>query len=917
MNSRIPTFVFVLFMNLFINAQTEQLVHIIALDIDDIAKQHKIDSLLKEVKKKSDSRLSADFHHDMGSKWYFKNWRNQDIEDKSNLQLAIKFTQLAISQKQGLDSVEKKSLKKSLYNLGVFQNYNEDVFGAIESYGKLISLGEPDDKTQLANREIAKLYWHIGDYRKAVQRFENCIDYYDNDQDYDYKRIGIHIDLADLYASMGYVEYSTQIIKNLQEAESLIKKNDIESPFSDARISQIYGNLWIELGDFEKALEKQSQLLVQGNFGNENLAKIYNSMGVCYSRLGEPEKSIESLMKSLTFGDQYSSPLENLGDVYVEQNDHEKAIEYYQQAIQLVTGFPKELNELTDLPTTEILDLTEDKLSLLNHLVTKANGWLSFYKKENANGHLTHALETFKKADELIDLIKGESTEYQSKLYWREQSSNLYMRAIEACFLLNRPEVAHYFMERNKALLLLEDLTHEDAKEVAGLPNAIAEREFQLKRAIHLSENRLQEEAKVLDDQAIVSLKDIVFANKYRYEIFIDSLENSFPNYTKFKGNPEILTLSNLSNSYLENDNAILYYTLNEDQGYGLLTTKDTSLLFQLEKIPELNNDIETLIRILSNGVTNMDLFKTISHKVFKNLIPTDIYQKIRGKQLTVIPDYILQQLPFETLMTDVKESKYLIEDVDISYAYSASLLDYNKKDQIEHNGDWLGIAPVAFEKLNLPELYFSESEVNSIANLYSGETLLNNQASKVNFIKNANSHNILHLATHADIGKGDNPWIAFNDSKMFLKEIYATKTHADMVVLSACNTSSGEIKRGEGVMSLARGFFYSGAKSVVSTLWPVADEAGKDILINFYKNLAEGDSKSNALQKAKLAYLDTTEEEELKHPYYWAGFVVLGDNSSVSNKSISPWLPLGLGLLGMGVLFFGYKKIKAHRSIA
>lgn len=257
----------------------------------------------------------------------------------------------------------------------------------------------------------------------------------------------------------------------------------------------------------------------------------------------------------------------------------------------------------------------------------------------------------------------------------------------------------------------------------------------------------------------------------------------------------------------------------------------------------------------------------------------------------------------------------YLCQDADLGYAYSASLLHTTKKNQGGNTQGFLGVAPVTFDGLKLPELYFSENEIENVADTYDGETLIKNRATKANFIENADDHSILHLATHADVGDGDNPWIAFNDSKMYLKEIYATKNRADMVVLSGCNTSRGELKQGEGVMSLARGFFYSGAKSVVSTLWPVSDEAGEEILINFYKNLKQGDTKSKALQKAKLEYLATTEEEELRHPYYWAGFVVLGDNAPLTEKSVSLWVIVPVVVLVSGLCFMAFQSFSSPRK--
>ena len=570
-----------------------------------------------------------------------------------------------------------------------------------------------------------------------------------------------------------------------------------------------------------------------------------------------------------------------------------------------------------DSPLQKSLEFSPEKAILLGHLIAKANGWISYYDNTGNNQHLINAHETFTKADQLIDLIRFESTEQQSKLFWREKGSSLYMKAVVVSNLLNRPQEAYYFMERNKALLLLEDLTNEEAKEIAQIPTEKAQQEYDLKRAIFLSENQLQENIDLLNSDSLAVLKQTVRKQKYNYEKFIDSLEKTYPDYAKFKKKVDVLTFEDLKSNYITENKATLHYILNESDGYGLLTTVDTTVLFRLSGIPDLNRDVEKLIAALSDGVSDMNEFQAISNTVFQKLFPKNVFDKIKGKQLTIIPDYTLQQIPFGTLVVDGDALNYLFQEVDIAYAYSASLLDHNQKGKKDPDVDFLGIAPIAFDSLKLPELYFSENEIKNIANVYPGETLLNGQASKANFIKNAADHNILHLATHADIGDGDNPWIAFSDSKMFLKEIYATKNHADMVVLSGCNTSNGELKRGEGVMSLARGFFYSGAKSVVSTLWPVSDEAGKDILIHFYKNLNKGLTKSKALQKAKSDYLINTEEPELKHPYYWAGFVVLGDNSPLSEEPLSPWILTGLGLLGMGILLFGYKKIKAYREAA
>ena len=175
-----------------------------------------------------------------------------------------------------------------------------------------------------------------------------------------------------------------------------------------------------------------------------------------------------------------------------------------------------------------------------------------------------------------------------------------------------------------------------------------------------------------------------------------------------------------------------------------------------------------------------------------------------------------------------------------------------------------------------------SKEEVGFGAAQFSATTFLYDTATKENFINNSLGSSIIHLASHSNASDTENPWIAFNDEKLTLDELYLTRNSADLVVLSACETSLGELNQGEGVMSLSRGFFNTGANSVLSTLWNVNDKSSSEIIIDFYKQLKKGKTKSEALRQAKLNYLDTHKLSELS-PYYWASFVLIGDANSMS----------------------------------
>jgi CHAT domain-containing protein len=111
--------------------------------------------------------------------------------------------------------------------------------------------------------------------------------------------------------------------------------------------------------------------------------------------------------------------------------------------------------------------------------------------------------------------------------------------------------------------------------------------------------------------------------------------------------------------------------------------------------------------------------------------------------------------------------------------------------------------------------------------------------------------------------------------------EVYGVPLKAKMVVLSSCNTGTGLLSSGEGILSMARGFIYSGSQSVIMSMWEVEDKSGTEIVKMFYKNLKHGYSKSGALRKARISFLKNADQLH-SHPYFWSTLVVYGDNSAL-----------------------------------
>lgn len=278
----------------------------------------------------------------------------------------------------------------------------------------------------------------------------------------------------------------------------------------------------------------------------------------------------------------------------------------------------------------------------------------------------------------------------------------------------------------------------------------------------------------------------------------------------------------------------------------------------------------------------------------------------IVDKKITIIPDGKLNYVSFEAMLEELPDTlskirfsnlSYLIKKNTINYAYSANLLF--KEDYLPQKTQnrVLAFAPkykaetVVFEneKLTLVPLPGIQREVELISkeiktNLFTGE-----KASEINFRNHSSNYEILHLAMHAFINdslpafsrlafsQNNNDSLPENDGWLNTADIYNLNLNARLTVLSACNTGTGILKKGEGIMSLARGFLYAGCPSIIMTKWEVEDNAGTDIMTTFYKNLKKGLLTDEALRRAKLEYLANA-NPRLAHPHYWMGYVSIGD---------------------------------------
>lgn len=789
------------------------------------------------------------------------------------------------------------------HNLNLLASYYSATEDFAESNNILFEiLKKRKDKRKLGKiyRKIAENYNALGKYHTSTIYFLKASEVYRKEKQY--RKLFDNT----LWLSKNYLDIldDNSIKKGivcLKELDTLKKYINFELS-DEYLINERFGNLHNyenlfdsceSLSYYKKALSIAKELNL-----SRNISLIYQNIGYLYrekdndSTLFYFKKALEYTHKDIILNAQN---LYALGLANLDQEEYDKAYTYMNHSLEkLKTGKPKKSidNDISGFRDRSLA------IQILKHTAITR---IKKFEDTNENEMLIDALFYLKKADQLIDLIKLESTHRETKLFWRRLASDIYINLVKVYYLQNNPELAYHYLEKNKALLLLEDLTKERSKIFFNFPDSIIKKEKFFKRKIARIKNKSLSDT-YSDEVRSLELFDI----NDQYKSFIDSLQYKLPKYYRSKGVASILSFDKVLYQAAKTNTSFIHYILNDDLGYALVISEDKQELYEIPDIPLLQNYIARFHELSSTpfaSKSDRQEFQKLARELYRKLLPDKFFHESKNK-IIIIPDDSLLSFPFEILMN--KEGNYLIEEHEISYAYSISFLEQNKMLQRNPKKEFLGMAPIDYEYL--PTLTNSAKEVQTISKKFKSDILVNDNASKENLINSLPDYRVIHLSTHANANDSIIPWIATSTKKITLNDIYGTKNNAELVTLSACNTAKGKLQKGEGVMSIARGFFNTGSNSVVSTLWKADDESTEKIITNFYTYLKNGASKSEALRNAKLEYLKNHSLSEAS-PYYWSSLILIGNPDPIYSSLNSIYILIG-SIISFLLLFTFYKKI-------
>lgn len=790
----------------------DSLRSILRLDISTGDIQKQVEKLIVEEETKESDSLH--YLYNIYAYWLY---------DYVGVQEAIQYEKKSFEFSKENDPENISYIQRSGTHLAFYQVNNNEIPQSIKTYKTVILLDNGSKYAITSYFKLGYSYLKLKDYYQAIKHYELSIPILKKSKNLNRLREAYQ-NLASTYLRIETLEsYKKGRIYGLK-ADSLAQI--IPTPSGDRyKINYLLAQLYNREEDVQFDISKKyyDRAFEIAKKENDTLKLITINLGYGILYQGTDldtskkyhEKTLELSKERSTF---YAyQAYSNLAYIEGEKGNIEASINTRRKALKTLVGVDfKSMESNYD----SIIKNTDRKTNLLYNFPRLAKSYVDWYKENKLSENLEYAIFYFELADQLIDELQKNSIEFKSKLFWRRLSNDVYDKAIETALLKGDQEKAFYYMEKNKSLLLLEDIQQQRFQEQLSPSNYLysTQKKYQQKKGKLSS----------LINNSKATHKEIDSLRKELIDIEI-LFENANKNLLKSTGNYKtkatIASLDSVMNTLQKDELILEYHVVKEDSIgdnskeeaiYLLAISNNKKELFKLDNPTRIRKDAELLInKIKTPFYTKEDQqqYLKIAYQLYRNLIPTEeLRNQIDIKKVILIPHGFLNLLPFEALTKEEHKLEYLINSTLFEYQYSVSFL--SNIAQIKPNRiHYTSFAPIEFGSQNLLSLPNSENEVDILSSKYNGQSYLRNFATKKSFLE-LEKKGILHLATHADTPDSISPWIAFSDEKLYLEEIYGLSTKSDLVVLSACNTSLGKEEEGEGIMSLGRGFSMLGHKA-------------------------------------------------------------------------------------------------------
>lgn len=737
-----------------------------------------------------------------------------------------------------------------------------------------------------------------GQYSQAMKHYLQSLDLYRTVNDRLHEGVAL-TNIGNIYFEWGRrdqaMDYYQQALTVLHTGGML--REEARTILSLGRIQQAQGERQEAEANFQKGLELYKQVGVETSLPTKLLADLYLDMG-------KPEEA-EKLIK------QANSPALT-GRLHLFKKQFEDAQRQYAKLLE----------------SAEASGNVED-LFIAHTGLGKAYEALEEYQK--AEEHYTKGWEmTEEIRSTLLPAERKDFFDVRINGFYRSEPAKGLTRVR---MKLNQSAQSIAPSEATRARAFADKLTLRSGAQSSGLPQDVAARETELTSRIASLKKARNNNPKEQSLQRYDELTREINKAEAELKSFIERLRKEHPAYAAISY-PRPLTLRQ---SALRPEEYVIMFDVSDQRvGVKLIKDKDIGPTYSpVYPIAELEADVNRFRGAFESG--KLREFDTqLGKKLYTRLLAPILSEVPEGTPIIIIPHEILAVLPFEALVVSGKGSwkkgekgdcpeglTYLGDMYPISYYQSVTALTLvrNEKKRGRHGDKMLVLADPLFGGpdddrlkemveehrqqvlksapetvmaaqcnvgLQFDRLLQTRQLGDSLKDLFPGkaDVFLGMDASKALFMqKPLKDYDFIVFATHgyydADLPCINEPILAMTgaaqqgvDGLLRMSEITRLELNADLVALTACQTALGKQVSGEGTTNMGWAFQYAGAKSVLMTLWKVAEGSSVQLVGNFFRHLKAGKTKLEALTLAR----QEIRQAGYEHPYYWAPFILVGE---------------------------------------
>ncbi|KYG81518.1 CHAT domain-containing protein [Roseivirga ehrenbergii] len=757
-------------------------------------------------------------------------------------------------------------------------------------------------------------------------------------------------------AQSGLGDY-TKSNEYFKQAISIGLNGDFANIESIVRNHLYLADNFIKIGDLEKAnkaISKANELTHKlPSVNHQIFGEVQIRKGVLYNQQKNPLKAEESFLNAYKsfiniFGERHprvGEILIQLAKLKIENQELVEAKELLWKAIlsntyeyeEVKLGVvPRSYNIINPLQTIQSLEL----LAKVEWEISETENDLSFLQKsrelyDTLLNLLAEILFETTQEEDLAQIIKLFHANYSSAI-------NLLYEMKEKGILDEQEYLENHFnySEASKGIVTSYSLfKHKALKSFKGKSNQVDSLRSITKEASFVKSQITTFEIEYPNNENLKYYQDWLFnlLNKKRQILSkLESEETTFKNFLE----ESMMKSVDIIQKEVGYTHTIIEYFLTDDKLFTLLIKKNETKVSAQTLNDNFLQQISNHQSLKNNDIENYARGSRALYDILIAPIKSDLKDI---EKLLIIPDKTLWNVNFGLLLTDDKEHidtkklPYLLKDYQISYAYAVKLMGKNppKQEQLDNKkvlalayGDDNGTKPQlsSFRNTPLAKIRGTAFELKAIEKLVDGDFIYGQKATEALFKEKSSEYGILHLAMHGVMidSSINESYLAFfadslqeEDGRLYPFELTELDLSADLAVLSACETGAGKIVNGEGVMSIGRGFFNAGVKSLLLTQWPLSDAVAPEIMESFYQYLNKGIDKDEALRSAQLDFLENANNISA-NPYYWGSFFILGDTEPIDFRPRTPrwyYIVVASILLFLAVLALRKKKRRGQRS--